>query len=68
MRQAFFGAFWPSSRCRFLVQPSVTLSMKTAMIRLKMPMVTKRNNLNAPAAQAKEGLRLKRQGGSSHRM
>lgn len=30
MRQAFLGAFWPSSRCRFFVQPSVTLSMNTA--------------------------------------
>lgn len=30
MRQAFFGALWPSSRCLFFVHPSVTLSMKTA--------------------------------------
>ena len=34
MRQAFLGAFWPSSRCRFFVQPSVTLSMNTALVRI----------------------------------
>lgn len=38
-----FGAFSPSSRCLFFVLPSVTLSINTAIIKLKMPMVTSRH-------------------------
>mmetsp|Transcript_114164 Transcript_114164/g.271735 ORF Transcript_114164/g.271735 Transcript_114164/m.271735 type:complete len:353 (-) Transcript_114164:235-1293(-) len=44
MTHSVLGAFWPNCRCLFFVLPSVTLSMKTAMIKLKIPIVTNKNS------------------------